>query len=110
MICSRWDVVVVPFPFVDGPGDKRRPGLVVSNKAFNTHGHTVLAMITTKGHSPWPGDHVLVERKAARLSAECLVRLKLFTLDNRVLLKRIGRLASVDHQRVADELRSHLLD
>ena len=31
MICSQWDVVVVPFPFTDEPGAKKRPALVITN-------------------------------------------------------------------------------
>ena len=50
MICEQWDVVVVPFPFTEKPGAKRRPAVVLSKKGFNEHGHTVLLMITTKAH------------------------------------------------------------
>lgn len=47
MISERWDVVVVPFPFAEGPGEKRRPALALSSRDFNRAGHTILAMITT---------------------------------------------------------------
>ena len=47
MISKRWDVVVVPFPFSDRPGHKRRPALVLTNLSFNRAGHTVLCMITS---------------------------------------------------------------
>ena len=56
MICDPWDVVVVPFPFTEKAGAKRRPALVLSPRPFNENGHTLLAMITTQSHSPWPGD------------------------------------------------------
>ncbi len=55
MIFEPWDVVVIPFPFTGRPGMKRRPAPVLSKKAFNLNGQSVLAMITTKGHHPWPG-------------------------------------------------------
>lgn len=109
MICKPWDVVVVPFPFSDGPGEKRRPALVLSARGFNARGHTILAMITTRSHAPWPGDHTLKDHRAAGLSAPCLVRLKLFTLDNRLLLKRIGRLGEPDRSSVESALQANLL-
>jgi mRNA interferase MazF len=56
VICEPWDVVIVPFPFVEKGSTKRRPALVVSKQAFNKAGHTILAMITTKAHARWPGD------------------------------------------------------
>ena len=56
VICEPWDVVIVPFPFVEKGSIKRRPAVVFSKRAFNQGGHTILAMITTKTHRPWPGD------------------------------------------------------
>ena len=108
MICDRWDVVVVPFPFSDKAAEKRRPALVLSNKTFNASGHTVLAMITTRSHHPWPGDCNVEEHDDAGLPLPCLVRLKLFTLDNRVILRRIGRLSDADRKRVEANLEKHL--
>ncbi len=66
---DQWDVVIVPFPFSTHPGNKRRPALVLSSRAFNNHGASVLSMITTAGHHPWPGDVHLTELKPAGLSA-----------------------------------------
>src|SRR5215470_11307069 len=106
--CNQWDVAVVPFPFSNQPGSKRRPALVLSDRAFNGKGYTVLAMITTSGHRPWPGDVPLSDYIAAGLHAPCIVRLKLFTLDNRLLLKRIGGLSVSDQGKVSAQLRTYL--
>ena len=105
---DQWEVVIVPFPFSTTPGHKRRPALVLSKRTFNQHGSTVLAMITTAGHHPWPGDVRLTDLPAAGLLAPCLVRLKTFTLDNRLLVKKIGRLAAADQQQVTRQLRTYL--
>jgi mRNA interferase MazF len=106
--CERWDVVVVPFPFTDRRGVKRRPALVLSQAGFNGHGHTVLAMITSREHAPWPGDHVLANPHAAGLAVSCRVRLKLFTLDNRLLARRIGALSDADRREVGKHLTEHV--
>ncbi len=105
---EQWEVVIVPFPFSAQPESKRRPALVLSNRAFNQHGYSVLAMITTTGHHPWPGDVSVADLKAAGLNAPCLVRLKLFTLDNRLIAKKIGRLSAADQQRVSGQLQAYL--
>lgn len=109
MTCDPWDMVVVPFPFSGKPGAKRRPALVLSARAFNDAGHTVFAMVTSTGHGPWPGDTGIGDPVAAGLSVPCLVRMKLFTLDNRLILKRMGTLAAKDAKAVADALRATLL-
>jgi mRNA interferase MazF len=105
---DQWDVVIVPFPFSTQLGNKRRPALVLSKRAFNQHGATVLAMITTAGHHPWQGDVHLTDLKAAGLNAPCLVRFKLFTLDNRLIIKKIGRLAAADQRQVSQQIQTYL--
>jgi len=107
VICDPWAVAVVPFPFSDRPAARRRPALVLSRRGFNKRGHTILAMITTASHSTWPGDTVIEEAAGAGLRTECIVRLKLFTLDNRLVLKRIGSLSKTDRAAVAKALKDH---
>ena len=108
MTCDIWQVVVVPFPFTDRSTTRRRPALVLSAKAFNRHGHSVLAMITAAAHQPWPGDTALAGLKSAGLRTPSLVRLKLFTLDNRFIARRIGTLGSPDQASVAEHMRAFL--
>ena len=106
MTCESWQVVVVPSPFTDRATTKRRPALVLSAKAFNRHGYSVLAMITSASHQPWPGDTPIRDMKNVGLKTPSLVRLKLFTLDNRFIARRIGTLGSPDQTSVATRLRA----
>lgn len=101
MTCDSFDVVVVPFPFTDREQSKRRPALVLSSAAhFNSQsGHVVLAMITSAKNSAWPGDVKIQDLKFTGLSAESLIRMKLFTLDERLILKVIGRISAADRVR-----------
>lgn len=109
MISELWDVVVVPFPFTERADTKRRPALALSTTAFNESGHTVLAMITSKTHLPWPGDTDIEALELAGLNTPCMIRLKIFTLDNRLILKKIGCLSPTDRARVAEQIRRYLL-
>lgn len=104
MTFDRWQVVVVPFPFVDSPQAKRRPALVLSGTELNRSGHTILGMITTKAQPAWPGDVPIRDRESAGLPRACIVRLKLFTLDNRLMIKRLGRLSAADRKSVGGAL------
>ncbi len=108
MTCEAWQVVIVPFPFTDRGTTKKRPALVLSHKRFNRRGHTILAMVTSAAHAPWPGDVPLTNLKDAGLTKPCLVRLKLFTLDNRFIERLAGRLAGADRARVSGELATHV--
>jgi mRNA interferase MazF len=105
VICKIYDVVVVPFPFSDRRISKRRPATVLSSPDFNAaSGHTLLAMITSANNPPWPLD-VQIDSDKAGLQAPSKVRMKLFTLDNRLLLRKAGSLAQPDRDAVNKSLR-----
>jgi mRNA interferase MazF len=98
-IFEQFETAVVPFPFVDAPRTKPRPALVLSVRAFNQqNGHTLLVMITTAQHTRWPSDYAIEDLRPTGLRVACLVRWKLFTLDNRALQRRIGHLGKRDAQ------------
>ena len=85
MIFNMFDVVVVPFPFTDRSTTKRRPALVLSDaENFNKQvGQSVLAMITSAQNFDWPLDVEIADLDAAGLTSASVVRMKLFTLDDR---------------------------
>jgi mRNA interferase MazF len=102
MICEAGEVVVAPFPFSDMPVSKVRPAVVISAaEANDREGETLLAMITTAARGARPGDTRLLDLEEAGLKSTCVVRLKLFTLDNRLLSRRVGRLSDQDRSRIA---------
>jgi mRNA interferase MazF len=92
--CDAGDVITVPFPFTDRTAVKVRPALVMSGRTFNRHGHSLLAMITTASHS-WPLDTSFAW-SAAGLPKPSIIRMKLFTLNNTLIQRRIGRLGKQD--------------
>ncbi len=103
---DQWAVVVVPFPFTDRRAERRRPALVVSRPEAlgNRVSQSVLAMITSAAHSGWPLDVPLTELACAGLPAPSLVRMKLFTLDDRLVERQVGALAAADAQAAAAAL------
>ncbi len=108
MTCKPYDVVVVPFPFTDRRARKRRPALALSSETFSAEsGHTVLAMITSAENAPWPMD-VRIEGAEAGLRAPSKVRMKLFTLDNRLILRKAGSLCETDRRAVAATIQKLL--
>jgi mRNA interferase MazF len=107
---DAFDVVVVPFPFADRTASKRRPAVVVSRaETFGARiGHSVLAMVTSQRQRPWPLDVPITDGARAGLTAPSLVRMKLFTLDHRLILRTAGNLAKADREGVLNALRELL--
>ena len=105
----RYDVLIVPFPFAERDAVKRRPALALSSAEFvAATGTVVVAMITTKGHAPWPHDVAVQDLAAAGLSAPCVVRWKVETRDVRLIAGKAGSLAPRDRTNVAAALRKAL--
>ena len=110
MTFEPFDVVVVPFPFTDRQADRRRPALVVSSFDFNaSHDQSILAMITSADGAEWPSDVAIRDWREAGLSVPCKVRLKLFTLDDALILRKTGALSDRDAQAVRDSLARFLV-
>lgn len=109
LILQPFDVVVVPFPFTDRNTRKRRPALVLTSGAFNAAMHnSVLAMITSAEQSAWLGDVPVTDLASAGLPTACLVRLKLFTLDHRLVVRVAGSLAAADREALRSHWAPHL--
>ncbi|MGB5497195.1 MAG: type II toxin-antitoxin system PemK/MazF family toxin [Sedimenticolaceae bacterium] len=107
MTFEAFDVVVVPFPFTDRSTKKRRPALVLSDaKAFNRLvGQSVLAMITSARNSDWPLDVSIGDLDSAGLPSPSVARMKLFTLDDHLVIRKAGTLAANDQRAVVSSLR-----
>ncbi len=107
---KAFDVVVVPFPFTDRTTTKRRPALVLSDaEHFNKRvGQSVLAMITSASNSDWPLDVNIQDLDGAGLPSASVVRMKLFTLDNKLVVRQAGELGKSDRSAVSNALRQLL--
>lgn len=96
-IYNTFEIVVVPFPFIDSPNVKKRPAIILSSLDFNRESSAcVMAMITSALHFSWPGDIMINDLKSAGLPVESIIRMKLFTLDQRLILKKLGTLSRKD--------------
>lgn len=107
MTCDAWSVVVVPFPFSESAEAKQRPAVVLSTRTFNRSGLSILAMITSARHSRIAGD-IPIKGGTAGLSKDCVIRMKLFTLDNRLIERKIGELAESAGKQLGERFRQVL--
>ena len=66
-------------------------------------------MITPSGGASWESDISIENLTPTGLPAPSLIRMKLFTLDNRFLIRRIGHLHTKDLKRVHRAMRNEVL-
>ena len=108
MIYSPFDIVIVPFPFTDLGKIKRRPAVVLSSQDnFNeVVAHTVLAMITSARNEPWALDVSIQDLKRAGLLKPSVIRMKVFTIDNRLIFDKIGDLGTKDRRVIRQNIET----
>jgi len=101
---ARGDIVLVPFPFTDLTGQKRRPALVVSPDGFDPE-DLVLCAITSRVPGrllPWDVSLDTQDLAEGQLPRPSLVRVgKLFTMHHALI---VGRFGSIRPQKLADVL------
>ena len=108
-----YEVVKVPFPFTDVNATKVRPALILSAaKPFNAKiGLSVMAMITSVKLSQelWPADIVIEYLQPTGLPVPSIIRFKIFTLDHRLIIGRLGNLSATDRKNVQKKLKEILV-
>ena len=107
---SRGDLVLVPFPFTDGSGAKRRPAVIVSSEAYHTSRADAIILLITGNLDPPRrcGDYLLKHWQEAGLLYPSIAKPILATLDRPAILRKLGRLDSQDLLGVVAGLKAAL--
>jgi len=92
------DVVLVSFPFTSQATSKRRPAVVVSNRAYNLARPDVVVMAVTSQLRPIQtlGDVWLGAWQAAGLLKPSAIKPVIATLERRLVIRRLGVLEAED--------------
>jgi mRNA interferase MazF len=112
---DRGDVVLADFPFQDVLGSKVRPAVVVQNDRDNqTLANTILVMITGNLRGSGLPTNVIVDPATPEGSSSGLTGLSLIkcgnltTINQRKVLRQIGRLSASLQNQVNDALKAAL--
>jgi mRNA interferase MazF len=107
---KQGDVVLVPYPFGERAGGRKRPALVVSSDAYASEtSQLIIAQITSRvSASPRPGDYLIQDWRAANLPRPALMRARLATVDSALVLRRLGALPREELRAAQTALKSVL--
>lgn len=109
MTFRRWDLVAVPFPFIEGYETKTRPALVISTDDFHkAHRACFAAMVTTaRNLADRRADDIEIrDLPTAGLPRPCVIRLaRLSTFEESAQIRRIGTLAAAERRAVLTLLK-----
>jgi mRNA interferase MazF len=92
------DVVLVPFPFTSHTATKRRPAVVISSSGYNLARPDVIVMAITSQVRPTPsfGEVWIDEWQAAGLLKPSAIKPVLATLEQALVLRKLGSLGVQD--------------
>ena len=102
------DVVLVAFPFTNQTASKKRPAVVVSSSIYNEQRRDVIVMaITSQVLRPAGaiGDVLLADWKGAGLPKASLVKPVIATLEQSLVLRKLGTFQNADLQSLRTALQ-----
>jgi len=104
------DIVLVPFPFTDQSGIKKRPAIVVSSSGYQARRRDVIIMaVTSRMRSTSAfGEFEVAEWKKAGLIVPSVVKPVLATIEKRLVIKKLGSLQRADRESLQASLRAIL--
>jgi mRNA interferase MazF len=105
--CNFGDIVLVPFPFTDQTGVKKRPAVVISSAAYNgARPDLVLMAVTGQVRATTGvGEVFITEWKKAGLLKSSVIKPVPTTVEKGLILRTLGQLESSDQNSLRDVLR-----
>ncbi len=92
------DVVLVPFPFSDQAGLKKRPAVVISGHEYNAQGidFIILAITSRLREPPKLGEMVIRDWQEAGLIKPSALKPVFATIEQRLVIRVMGSLTPID--------------
>ncbi len=100
MLYSFGNVVLVPFPFTDQAGTKKRPAVIVSSDTYNVSRRDLIIMaITSQIRQPLDyGEALITEWQHAGLIKTSVFKPVFTTIEQSLVIRTMGKLAKADMQ------------
>ena len=107
----KGDVILVPFPFSDQTTTKKRPAVIISSDTYNNISQDLVIMaITGQTRSRLGiGEFLIEEGQEAGLLKSSAVKSAISTIEQRLVMKILGRFSSKDLSTLEKALKE-LLD
>ena len=101
MNCSRNDVVLLPIPFTDLTSRKVRPAIVIGRSGVDLF---VVPISSVLANTDFP----IAEWRAAGLNVPSGVKAQLATVEEKLVVKIVGKITAADLQTLNQRLRAWL--
>ena len=103
---SKYDIILVRYPFSDLSSSKVRPAVVVSTS--HPSQDIIITPLTSKTGSLMEGEFVLSEWAGAGLNVATAVKRGIYTVHESLVIKVIGQLVDIDTKQLEQSLQGWL--
>lgn len=107
---EKGDVVLVPFPFSNQTALKKRPAVIISSNDYNRISSDIVIMAVTSqmGKPIGIGECLIKNWQAAGLLKPSAVKAAISTVEQSLVLKRLGKLSPEDFISMDNALKAFL--
>lgn len=107
---SFGDVLLIPFPFTDQTGTKKRPAVVVNSANYNQrHNDVILMAITSQIRQPLGFDELeIIEWQAAGLLKSSIIKPIFTTVEESIIIRKLGNLEVSDENNLRNIIQKIL--
>jgi len=107
---SFGDVILVPFPFTDQTTTKKRPAVVISSEVYNREypDLIIIAIMSQRKSIAMVGDVTLTKWQESGLIKPSMIKPIIATLENKLVLRKLGQLQSPDRDALQQGLKGIL--
>lgn len=112
MTHAHGEVVLVPFPFTDQSGAKKRPAVVISSDDYNaSRRDCVIMAITSQVRTPLGfGEALVADWQSAGLIKPSVLKPVFTTIEQSLVVSTLGTLSATDLRVLHDIVRKVMID
>lgn len=103
---SKNDIVLIKYPFSDLSTFKVRPAIVI-NTAYPSN-DIIIVPLTSRVVNKLPGEFTLSMWNESGLNVQSTVKRGIFTIDDKLVIQRVGKLHQIDSKELDNSIQSWL--
>jgi mRNA interferase MazF len=109
-VYKKGNVVLVPFPFSDQTTTKKRPAVIVSSNLYNDASSDIVIMAITSriDKTTGIGECLIKDWQVAGLLKPSAIKPAISTIEQKLILKKLGSLSSDDLSSAENALKKFL--
>lgn len=105
---NQKEIILIPFPYSDLTGSKKRPALIISNSILNKTEDRICCLVTSNIHK----EDIEIKNtdfKEGKLPFKSSVKShRIFTINQKIIIKRLCIVTEKFHSRIINKINDYL--